>query len=432
MRVAVLGLWHLGSVTAACTASVGHVVCAWDPDADVTARLGRGTPPVKEPGLEALLGQQIAAHRLETAATAAEAARDAEVVWITFDTPVDADDQADVACVIDRVAAVLPFVREGAVILLSSQLPVGSARVIENRAHALRPSAAIGVAVSPENLRLGTALDVFLHPDRVIVGVRSERDRAVLSALFAPVTNRLEWMSVESAEMTKHAVNAFLATSVAFINELSAIAERVGADARDVARGLKTERRIGPYAYLSPGGAFAGGTLARDVNFVRAIGDDLGCETPLLDGVLTSNLAHRGWPRARLQMELGRLAGQRVAVWGLTYKPGTDTLRRSESVALCHWLARQGATVVVHDPVVERLPDDLAVACERQAEPIEAARDAAAVVVGTEWPTYREIDRDRLATAMPAGLVIDANRFLAKTLGADRRFRVVSVGQPSP
>jgi UDPglucose 6-dehydrogenase len=432
MRVAVLGLWHLGSVTAACTASVGHVVDAWDPDAGVTARLGRGTPPVKEPGLDALLEQQIAAHRLMTAATAAEAVRDAEVVWITFDTPVDADDQADVAFVVDHVAAALPFVRDDAVILLSSQLPVGSARAIESRARAMRPSARIGVAVSPENLRLGTALDVFLHPDRVVVGVRAERDRAVISTLFAPITDRLEWMSVESAEMTKHAVNAFLATSVAFINELSAIAERVGADAGEVARGLKTERRIGPHAYLSPGGAFAGGTLARDVNFVRAIGDDVGCDTPLLDGVLASNLAHRGWPRARLQMELGSLAGQRVAVWGLTYKPGTDTLRRSESVALCHWLAGQGATVIVHDPVVIRQPDDLAIACERQAEPIEAARNAAAIVVGTEWPMYREIDRDRLSTAMPGGLVIDANRFLAKTLGVDRRFRVVSVGQPSP
>lgn len=430
MRVAVLGLWHLGSVTAACSASVGHVVVAWDPDGGVTARLGRGIPPVKEPGLDTLLEQQIAAHRLETAATAAEAVRGAEVVWITFDTPVDADDRADVGFVVDAATAVLPFVPDGAVILLSSQLPVGSARTIEGRARALRPSARIGVAVSPENLRLGTALEVFLHPDRVIVGVRTERDRAVISTLFAPLTDRLEWMSLESAELTKHAVNAFLATSVAFINELSAIAERVGADARDVARGLKTERRIGPHAYLSPGGAFTGGTLARDVNFVRAIGDDVGCDTPLLDGVLASNLAHRLWPRARLQTELGRLAGQRVAVWGLTYKPGTDTLRRSESVALCHWLARQGATVVVHDPAVDRLPDELAAVCERVAEPIEAARDAAAIVVGTEWPAYREIDRDRLATAMPAGLVIDANRFLAKTLGADRRFRVVSVGQP--
>ena len=430
MHVAVLGLWHLGSVTAACTASVGHAVVAWDPDASLTARLGQGIPPVKEPGLDALLAQQIAEQRLTIAATAEEAVRDAEVVWIAFDTPVDADDRADVGFVLDAVASVLPVVRPDAVILLSSQLPVGSAAALEERTRALRPSARIGVAVSPENLRLGNALDVFLNPDRVVVGVRTERDRAVLSTLLTPITDRQEWMSVESAEMTKHAVNAFLATSVAFINELAAVAERVGADAREVARGLKTERRIGPHAYLSPGGAFAGGTLARDVNFVRAIGDQVECDTPLLDGVLASNLVHREWPRARLQQELGTLAGQRVAVWGLTYKPGTDTLRRSESVALCHWLARAGATVVVHDPVVDDLPDDLAAVCERRVEPIEAARDAAAVVLGTEWPAYREIDSDRLAIAMPAGLVIDANRFLAKTLGVDRRFRVVSVGQP--
>lgn len=428
MKVAVLGLWHLGSVTAACLASAGHSVTAFDPVPELISTLTSGRPPVAEPGLADLITSGIRSGALRFTSDVSEAVRNADVVWITFDTPVDEDDVADVAFVERQVEATFPFLADETLVLCSSQLPVGTVGRLEQAWLKVAAGRAISFACSPENLRLGKAIDIFTNPDRVIVGVRDDRARARVRALLQPITDQVEWMSVESAEMTKHAVNAFLATSVTFINELAALCERTGADAREVERGLKTERRIGPRSYLSPGGAFAGGTLARDVTFLRALGATVGRPTPLIDGVLASNTAHRMWARRRLESDLGNLAGEKIAVWGLTYKPGTDTLRRSDALDLCRWLVGQGASVHVHDPAAPRLPADLAVT--RHQDPLEAAAGARALVLATGWPAYREVPVDRLAALAPHLLVLDANRFLGARLGNDPRFRLVAVGQP--
>ena len=428
MKVAVLGLWHLGSVTAACLAAAGHSVSAFDPARGTVEALSAGRLPVAEPGLVELITSGIRSGALRFTSDVSDAVRDADVVWITFDTPVDEDDVADVAFVERQVEATFPYLADGSVVLCSSQLPVGTVGRLEQSWLKVAAGRAVSFACSPENLRLGKAIDVFTNPDRVIVGVRDDRTRARVQVLLQPITDRIEWMSVESAEMTKHAVNAFLATSVTFINELAALCERTGADAKEVERGLKTERRIGPYAYLSPGGAFAGGTLARDVTFLRSLGSTLGRPTPLMDGVLASNTAHRLWAQRRLESDLGNLGGVKIALWGLTYKPGTDTLRRSDAVELCRWLVSQGASVHVHDPAAPALPADLGVT--RHDDPLAAAAGARALILATGWPDYRDVAVDRLATAAPQLLVLDANRFLGAILGNDTRFRFVSVGQP--
>ncbi|MCA1586181.1 MAG: nucleotide sugar dehydrogenase [Acidobacteria bacterium] len=428
MRVAILGLWHLGSVTAACIAAAGHRVKGWDPDATAVDRLARAEPPVAEPGLPELLSEQLETGRLTFTHHLAEALADAEIAWVTFDTPVDVDDRADVEFVMRNVINVFPHLADDALIVVSSQLPVGSVARLEAEWTAHRGARRVTFAASPENLRLGKAIEAFQQPDRVIVGVRSEEDRRRLTTLFSPVASSIEWMAVESAEMTKHAINTFLAMSVAYINELAGLCEQVGADAKDVERGLKTEARIGPRAYLSPGGAFAGGTLARDVSFLRDLGRAHRRPTPLVDGIQASNSAHRQWAERRLMQELGSLEGRRVAVWGLTYKPGTNTLRRSSAVDLCRTLTERQVRLRVHDPAAEPLPADLA-AVERADDAVAAAMSADALIIATEWPHYRAIDVDRLAAAMPAGLVLDANRFLGPLLADDRRFRLISVGR---
>src|SRR5205823_4337407 len=193
----------------------------------------------------------------------------------------------------------------------------------------------------PENLRLGKALDCFRKPERIVVGCRDSQTQAVLQTLLAPFCGNIVWMSVESAEMTKHAVNAFLATSVTFINELARICEAVGADAKEVERGLKSEGRIGPKAYLSPGAAFAGGTLARDIRFLMELAGRGDVGAPLFRGVWESNHVHRSWIRDTVMRLLHGVELPVVAVLGLTYKPGTNTLRRSSSVELCRWLRGQ-------------------------------------------------------------------------------------------
>ena len=427
MKVAVLGLWHLGSVTAACLASLGHDVLGVDDDAAVIAGLNAGKPPVFEPGLAELVAQGAQAGKLRFADQASAIPADTELVWVTYDTPVDADDHADVEFVLSRVTGLMAHLPPGVTVLVSSQLPAGSIRRLEQAAAHLGDSAP-GFACSPENLRLGKALDVFLKPDRIVVGVRGEPHRARIDAMLQPLGARMEWMSVESAEMTKHAINAFLATSVVFANELAAICEQLGADAKEVERGLKSESRIGPKAYLSPGGAFAGGTLARDVEFLTTLGAAHGVPTAMLGAIRASNVAHKQWAARRLASLLGPLQGRVIAIWGMTYKPGTSTLRRSMAVELCDHLLAQGATVVAHDPQAEDFPPRWQGRVTRVNSPMDALAGADALVLATPWPAYREVNAP--ARGDHDLLVVDADRFLQAWRGAPGVLHV-AVGSPA-
>ena len=417
MRICVLGLWHLGCVTAACLAGQGHEVTGLDDGAQTVAGLSAGRAPISEPGLDELLRQGLDAGRLSFTTEDAAALAGRELLWVAADTPVDEDDNADVDFVVRRVARALPHLPAGATVLVSSQLPVGSVARLEKLAAEICPDKRLGFACSPENLRLGQALSVFREPDRVILGVREagpHKERLLGLFAFAP---RVEVMRVESAEMTKHAINAFLAMSVAFANEVAQACEASGADAKEVERGLKSERRIGPGAYLSPGGAFAGGTLARDIAFLSRVGDAAGLPLPLVRSVKVSNDDHKKWPCRTLARLCPGFPRARVAVWGLTYKPGTDTLRRSSAVELARWLLSQGAEVVVHDPAVPELTPELApeLAGARRADSALAALAGAdALVVCTKWPQYREIDPADVAKAAPGILVVDADRFLPR------------------
>lgn len=428
MKVCVLGLWHLGTVTAACLASGGHRVTGLDFDLETVQRLRAGKPPLFEPGLEDLVKSGLEKQRLRFTTDIRSAMDGVEIVWVAYDTPVDEEDGADVKFVIERVERLFPHLPNDTLVLISSQLPVGTTRSLERTYAAAYPNKPVAFAYSPENLRLGKAISIFTQPDRVVAGVRSETDKNRVMALLRPFTERIEWMSAESAEMTKHALNAFLAVSVTFANEIATLCEQVGADAKEVERGLKSETRIGPKAYLSPGGAFAGGTLARDIAFLTQIGAEHGQRTHLLSAVRVSNDNHKQWVRRKIQSLLGNLSRQCVAVWGLTYKPDTDTLRRSSSVELCAWLAEQGVRVQAHDPAVKTLPDDLAQKVLLCSTPLEALSGAAVVVVATEWPEYQSFTADAFVRAMGTPVIVDPNRFLVRTVGNDPRLTYIAVG----
>ena len=428
MNICVFGLWHLGTVTAACLARAGHQVVGLDPDVDTVRLLQSGKPPLFEPGLEELIGEQMQAGRLRFTTRPEVALRGAEIVWVTFDTPVDENDKADVEFVMGHVADLFPVIPSGALLLVSSQLPVGTTRQLEQKYRAQFPERVLTFAYSPENLRLGKAIRAFTEPDRVVVGVRGDAEKQRISTLFAPITDRIEWMSVESAEMTKHALNAFLATSVVFINELATLCEQVGADAREVECGLKSEARIGPGAYLKPGGAFAGGTLARDIAFLEALANQQGIPASLFTSIAASNARHSDWAYNRASSVLGDLHGKVIAVLGLTYKPGTSTLRRSSAVALCRKLLEAGALVHAHDPMVSALPSDLnGVNLSTSWE--DALKGADALVIATEWPDYKQVTAALCVERMHTPVVIDANRFLA-ALESDARIRYYAVGKP--
>jgi len=413
MKVCVLGLWHLGSVTAACLASVGHDVTGLDSNSGIVEKLQKAEPPVSEPGLDDLIREGINADRLRFTTNAKIAISSAEVLWVTYDTPVDENDQADVEFVFEEVLKLLSFLSIDTTVLVSSQLPVGSIRRFEDISAEKYPEKNIRFAYSPENLRLGKSLDVFLHPDRVIIGVRRQEDREILNRLLGSITDNILWMGVESAEMTKHAINAFLGMSITFINEIASICENIGADAHEVETGLKSETRIGPSAYLSPGAAFAGGTLARDIEFLKDIGSLNNLVNPLISAVRKSNDEHKKWIQRRLFAVLGGLKGKRIAVWGLTYKPGTNTLRRSLSVEMCNWLQEQGAEIAVHDPSKCELPDNWLGEVVRSKTPLEALEGACALVIATQWPEYREINVSDVENIAGQFAVFDSNRFLS-------------------
>jgi UDPglucose 6-dehydrogenase len=422
MNIVVLGLWHLGCVTAACTAKVASVV-GLDFDCEVVAGLQNGKPPLFEPGLAELINEGLHNKRLAFSKDPSIACRDADLLWVCYDTPVDDSDMADLAPVIDGIGRCVPHLRAGTLILISSQVPAGTCRDLETRFPGQR------FAYSPENLRLGKAISIFTNADRIILGVRTESDAKELEPLLANFTRNLMVVQTESAEMIKHAINSFLASSIAFMNEISRICEYVGADAKEVERGLKSEPRIGPGAYLSPGGPFAGGTLARDVVALSKIGQERGESLVLVPAIKLSNDQHRFWAIQKLREELGELSGRSVAILGLTYKPETDTLRRSLAVELCRELLNSGANVRAYDPLVNALPDDLAaVTLSKDLEEVVAGCHA--VVVCTEWPQIRDADWKEILAKKRNLVLIDANGFLANAVGNREGVIYRQVGKP--
>jgi UDPglucose 6-dehydrogenase len=430
MKVAVLGLWHLGTVTAACVAGVGLPTIGIDDDPKVIAKLGSGEPPLDEPGLAELVQQGLSSGRLSFATDAAEVAT-ADIVWICHDTPVDEDDRADVEAVLRRVEAIFPRLKDGAVVLVSAQLPVGTVRQLEESFAKHANGRQVDFACSPENLRLGRALEIFRNPGRIVIGTRNERTRDRLSPLLSKFCQNLIWMNVESAEMAKHALNAFLALSITFTNELASITEQVGANAADIEKALRSDPRIGPNAYVRPGPAFAGGTLARDVQFLSAIAEREKLEAPLIGNIVASNRAHGQWSINQLRRRLGPLTGRTIAVLGLSYKAGTDAIRRSSSIELLRALKAEGATVKVFDPAVRKLPDEFRSGVIIAGDAKDAIAGAAAVVVATEWPQFRELSADDITGAMHGRLVLDPGAFLSPALRKNPTLIVVSIGCPA-
>src|ERR1043165_9537550 len=298
-------------------------------------------PSRYEPGLAELVRDGIAATTLSFSSDV-HAASDADIVWVCHDTPVDEEDRADVDAVRREVAMLFPHLKDGAVVLVSAQLPVGSVAALEQSFAGQGNGRTVSFACSPENLRLGKAIEVFRNPGRIVVGVRDDRARDILEPPLRKFCENIIWMSVESAEKVKHGLKSFLAASVTFANELATVCERVGADAAEVEKGLRSDPRIGPGAYVRAGPAFAGGTLARDVNFLRALAREHDLALPVMDGIVASNSAHAQWAYRQLQRMLSPLSGRTIGVLGLAYKAGTSALRRSPAIELIKALRKDG------------------------------------------------------------------------------------------
>jgi UDPglucose 6-dehydrogenase len=372
--------------------------------------------------LNELISAGLVAKKLSFTSDAKIACENADILWLCYDTPVNDNDESDVKSVLANLRKALPHLKKGALVLISSQLPVGTCAKLEKEFPLLY------FAYSPENLRLGKAIDSFEKAERVIVGIHDETKKSLLEKLFTPFTAQIIFMRTESAEMVKHALNSFLALSITFINEIARLCEHAGADAKEVSLGLKSEPRIGPKAYLGPGGPFAGGTLARDVVTLTKLAAAQGEKISVIPAIKQSNDLHRGWAFRRLQSYLGKLRGKKIAVLGLTYTTNTDTLRRSAAVELCKQLLKAGAKILAFDPAIKILPKELKkiLLADNVAFALE---NVDAAVVCTEWPQFRQADWPKIVSTMKRPVFLDANRFLENELKNIADVEHLSVGR---
>jgi UDPglucose 6-dehydrogenase len=416
MKVCVYGLWHLGTVTAACLASRGIATVGLAAAPEAAAELNTGKAPLFEPGLDALIEQGLKSGALTFTQDIAGAVSSADLIWVSFDTPVDDDDVADVGHVLDRVRLTFPYLKDGAVVLISSQVPVGSTALLERDFAAAAKGRKVSFAYSPENLRLGDAIRVFTEPERIVTGIRSDDARRVIEPVLKPFCDTLLWTRVESAEMVKHALNSYLATCVTFTNEIASICEGVAADMSEVEAALRLDPRVGKRAYIRAGSAFGGGTLARDVQFLKVVARNHDTYVPMLDAVLKSNDHHKRWAVRHLERKLGALSTKKVGVLGLAYKAGTDAIRRSLAIEVIQELVADGADVTVFDPKVSTLPEPLASTVTITNSAHAVFTDSEAVVLVTEWPEFRELNFAALVPKMKRALLIDQNAFASKQL----------------
>jgi len=405
-NICVTGIWHQGAVVSACLADLGNNVrgvC----DEKTAAILNAGQTPVHEPGLPEIIQRNLEAGRLRYMTDYAEGLAAAEFVFICTDTPVDLNDDSDLTPIYATAESIGRNLKSNIVLCVTAQVPVGTSEDLAGVIRELAPAYKCEVAYIPEFLRLGTAVETFRQADRFVIGCNDAVVAERVAALYRPLGRPIVFTDIRSAEMAKHASNAYLAASISFINEIANLCEVVNANALEVARIMKLDKRIGQFAFLSPGLGFAGGTLGREIRALQKLGRQHRCETPMMDAVMTVNQARARLVGQRLQRIYDSLEGLQVGILGLTYKPGTSTLRRSIALDIIRDLVAQGTSVKAFDPLarldeVADLPP-----FEPCPDPYAVAQGSDALVLVTEWAGIRELDLPRLRAAMRRPVFID-------------------------
>ena len=419
MKVMMVGTGYVGLVTGACLADVGCSVTCVDVDAAKVAMLRKGELPIYEPGLGEVVRRTVARHRLRFSTSVAEEMRGSDAVFIAVGTPAGGDGRADLSQVEAVAREIGRHLEHYTVVITKSTVPVGTAMVVrEAIAHelALREvDVEFDVASNPEFLKEGAAVADFLRPDRIVVGVESERARAVLAQIYRPFVlngHPLLFMDIASAEVTKYAANAMLAVRISFMNLVSQLCEATGADIGAVRTGIGSDPRIGS-KFLYAGIGYGGSCFPKDVRALITTGEQAGLSMELLRATEAINDRQKLVAVQRLQLALGTLEGRRVAVWGLAFKPETDDVRDAPALAIISELVAQGASVVAYDPVaVEQARSVLGDSCEFTASAYDALDGADALVLATEWPEFRTPDTDEMAKRMRGRVVVDGRNVL--------------------
>lgn len=417
MKISIIGTGYVGLVTGACLADVGNDVLCLDVDPEKIRILQSGGIPIHEPGLDGVVARNISVGRLRFTTDIAESAAFGQVQFIAVGTPPDEDGSADLQYVVAAARSIGRHMRANTVVVDKSTVPVGTAdrvRVAIAEELAARGSdLKFSVVSNPEFLKEGAAVADFMRPDRIVIGADDAEAISVMKVLYAPFQRnheRLVVMDIKSAELTKYAANAMLATRISFMNELALLAERLGADIENVRQGIGSDSRIG-YSFLYPGCGYGGSCFPKDVKALMRTATEHGTDLRILAAVESVNDDQKAVLLAKVVARFGEdLRGLRFGIWGLAFKPNTDDMREAPSRVLIEGLHARGATVVAHDPVAmteaRRLyPDDSGLLLVNT--PMEAARGADALVVVTEWRTFQSPDFVQLKAELKTGVIFD-------------------------
>ena len=428
-KMGVVGLWHLGCVLCASWSKMGFSVTAFDYSPKLIGNLTQDKPPVFEPNLAESLAQSRAQGRLIFTSSIASL-RESDFVFLAYDTPVLDNDTSDLTVLYRAVNDLAVTLKDHAVVIVSSQTPVGTCNKFRNALRKFNPT--LELVYSPENLRLGQAIDCYLNPGRIIIGADDQTAASKAASLFGEIKAELITMNLVSAEMVKHAINAFLANSVVFANHLSELCEVCGANVPDVIRGVKTDERIGPKAYLSPGIGFSGGTLGRDLRVLAGLNVASRRKALLYESILEFNSDRK----TVIVDKIIHLAGTEfshnvIAVLGLTYKPQTSTLRRSLPLEIVQTLIQKGAKIKVYDPKADYAELDSKPQFDICSSIDEAITDADLVVLLTEWDQFKRYSWDKGAALMRQKRIFDPKNFLYELRLPKMGYEYVGVGLTS-
>jgi UDPglucose 6-dehydrogenase len=428
-----VGTGYVGLVTGTCLAETGNEVTCVDCQQQKIDALNRGDIPIYEPGLAELVERNATAGRLHFTIDLAPATEVAQLIFLAVGTPPQEDGSVDLSALWSVVDEIAPRLDQGAIVVLKSTVPVGTNAAVTARLGELT-GRECQVASNPEFLKEGTAVDDFMKPDRVVVGARRENVLGVLRDLYQPYLRTDKpflAMSPESAEMAKYAANALLATKISFINEVANLCERTGADVNQVRRGIGHDSRIG-FAFLFPGAGYGGSCLPKDVRALAAMGRRHGVEPRVLDAVHEVNRRQKNVMADKIIEHFGSpLATKTIAVWGLSFKPGTDDVREAPSLVLIDRLLEWKATLRVHDPEamenVRRCYGDRLVYCDR---PEEALEGADALTILTEWKQFVHLDFDQLRRRMRSAVIFDGRNVYDPARIRAAGFTYYSIGRP--
>lgn len=429
-KIGVVGLWHLGETYSAGLAELGHDVVGIDADTKVVEGLSKGIPPLAEPKLAELIAAHEAAGNLSYSADFSKL-NDRNVVWFTVDTPVNDDDEAQTGVVLDAIKNAMPHFADGVLVVVSSQIPVGTSAEIIVLIKKERPGLSFDYAYSPENLRLGDAMKCFMEPGRVVVGAASAAALAKAKDIFSKLNAETVSMSPASAEMAKHTLNAFLATSISFTNDIADLCEQYGADVEAVAKALKSDPRVGPKAYLFAGLGFSGGTLGRDLRAMMNAGADRNVDVPVITSVFLKNKSRNAVVERRLLKELGEVKGKTFAMFGVTYKAGTSTLRRSQPLEIEKSLRDAGAVFHLYDPLAKADEVSAITPSPFSNNPYDAARGVDAVLVLTPSKDFKDLDFAKIRSITKGPLLFDTCNILCDKEEVIREagFNYISIGR---